>query len=119
MIAYLTYIVSASIIITKFFDCITTQRKIRGIGREMNPIARVMMQRIGIKGTIWLIFAVTIIVTILCQVWIQIQTESILWDYGYILTGSITATVQAATALNNHQGKANMITKQLFKVLPK
>ena len=99
MIAYLTYIVSAAIIITKYFDCITIQRKIKGIGMEMNPIARVMMQRIGIKGTIWLIFGITIITTILCQLWIQLKTESILWDYGYILTGSITATVQAATAL--------------------
>ena len=119
MIEYITYIVSAAIIITKFFDCITTQRRIKGIGMEMNPIARVMMQRIGIKGTIWLIFGITIITTILCQLWIQLKTESILRDYGYILTGSITATVQAATALNNHQGKANMITKKLIKVLPK
>ena len=119
MIAYLTYIVSAAIIITKYFDCITTQRKIRGIGMEMNPIARVLMQRIGIKGTIWMIFVITIITTILCQLWIQLKTESILWDYGYILTGSITVTVQAATALNNHQGRPNMITKQLFRVLSK
>ena len=117
MIEYLTYIVSVAIIITKFFDCITTQRKIRGIGMELNPIARVMMQRIGIKETIWLIFAVTIIITILCQVWIQIQTESILWDYCYIVTGTFTAIVQGATALNNHQGKANMITKKLFRAL--
>ena len=119
MIEYITYIVSAAIIITKYFDCITTQRKIKGIGMEMNPIARVMMHRIGIKETIWLIFGITIITTILCQLWIQLKTESLLWDYGYILTGSITATVQAATALNNHQGKANMITKQLFSLLSK
>ena len=117
MIAYLTYIVSAAIIITKFFDCITTHRKIRGIGMEMNPIARVMMQRIGIKGTIWLIFATTIIVTILCQVWIQIQTESILWDYCYIVTGTFTAIVQGATALNNHKSMANLITKTMFRFL--
>ena len=115
MIAYLTYIVSAAIIITKYFDCITTQRKIRGIGMEMNPIARVMMQRIGIKGTIWLIFGITIITTILCQLWIQLKTESILWDYGYILTGSITAIVQAATALNNHKGRPNIITLLILK----
>ena len=119
MIAYLTYIVSAEIIITKYFDCITTQRKIRGMGMEMNPIARTLMQRIGIKGTIWLIFVITIITTILCQLWIQFKTQSILWDYGYILTGSITATVQAATALNNHQGKANLLIKQLFRLLSK
>lgn len=119
MIAYLTYIVSAAIIITKYFDCITTQRKIKGIGMEMNPIARVMMQRIGIKETIWLIFGITIITTILCQLWIQLKTESILWDYGYILTGIITATVQAATALNNHKGRPNIVTKQLFRLISK
>ena len=119
IVEYLTYIVSAAIIITKYFDCITTQRKIKGIGMEMNPIARTMMQKIGIKGTIWLIFVITIITTILCQLWIQLKTQSILWDYGYILTGSITATVQGATALNNHQGRPNLITKQLFRVLSK
>ena len=119
MIAYLTYIVSAAIIITKFFDCITTQRKIRGIGMEMNPIARVMMNRIGIKGTIWLIFAVTIVITILCQVWIQLRTKSTLWHYCYILTGTVTAIVQGATALNNYYVRANKISKQLFRVLPK
>ena len=117
MIEYITYIVSAAIIITKYFDCITTQRKIRGIGMEMNPIARVMMQRIGIKGTIWLIFAVTIIITILCQVWIQLTTESILLDYCYILMGTFTVTVQGATALNNHQGSPNFVTKRLFYLL--
>ena len=117
MIEYLTYIISAAIIITKYFDCITTQRKIRGIGMEMNPIARLMMQRIGIKGTIWLIFAVTIVITVLCQVWIQLKTESIFWDYFYILMGTFTAIVQGATALNNQQGKANLITKTMFRFL--
>ena len=117
MIIYLTYAVSAAIIITKFFDCITTQRKIKGIGMEMNPIARVMMQRIGIKGTIWLIFAVTIIITILGQVWVQLKTESILWDYCYIVTGTFTVIVQGASALNNHKSKANLITKTMFRFL--
>ena len=117
MIEYITYIVSAAIIITKFFDCITTKRKIRDLGMEMNPIARVMMQRIGIKGTIWLFFAVTIVITILCQVWIQLTTESILWDYYYMLMGTFTAIVQGATALNNHFGRPNLITKNMFKFL--
>ena len=117
MIEYITYIVSAAIIITKYFDCITTQRKIRGIGMEMNPIARVMMQRIGIKGTIWLIFAITIIITILCQVWIQLTTESILWDYCYILMGTFTVIVQGATASNNHFGRPNLIIKSMFRFL--
>lgn len=119
MIEYITYIVSAAIIITKYFDCITTQRRIKGIGMEVNPIARTMMQKIGIKGTIWLIFVITIIITAVSQYWIQFSTTSILWDYGYILMGTFTAIVQGATALNNHQGRPNIITKQLFRVLPK
>ena len=117
MIAYLTYAVSAAVIITKWFDCTTTQSKIKGIGMEMNPIARVIMQRIGIKGTIWLIFAITIVMTILGQVWIQLKTESILWYYCYILMGTLTAIVQGATALNNHKSKANLITKTMFRFL--
>ena len=119
MIKYITHIISAAIIITKYFDCITTQRKIKGLGMEMNPIARVMMQRIGIKETIWLIFAATIVITTLCQVWIQLKTESIFWNYCYILMGTFTVIVQGATASNNHLGRPNMITKQLFRVLPK
>ena len=86
---------------------------------EMNPIARILMHRFGIKGTIWGIFALTIIITAFSQLWIQYSTSYILWDYGYILMGTFTAIVQSATALNNHQGKANMITKQLFRLLPK
>lgn len=119
MIIYLTYLTSAAVIITKWFDCTTTQSKIKGIGMEMNPIARILMHRFGIKGTIWGIFALTILITALSQYWIQFSTTSILWDYGYILMGTSTAIVQGATALNNHQGRPNIITKQLFRVLPK
>ena len=119
IIAYTTYVVSIAIIITKYFDCITTQRKIRGVAMEFNPIARGLMHRLGIKTTIWLAFAITIVVTALSQYWIQYQTDSILWDYGYILSGGFTALIQGATALNNHQGRPNMVTRQLFRLLAK
>jgi len=119
IVEYLSYVVSAAIIITKWFDCTTTQRKIRGIGMEFNPIARALMHRIGIKGTIWFAFVVTLAITVISQYWIQFATTSIYWDYGYILTGSFTALVQGATALNNHQGRPNLVTKQLLRVVSK
>ena len=119
IIAYTTYVVSIAIIIMKYFDCITTQRKIRGVAMEFNPIARALMHRFGIKTTIWLAFAITIAVTALSQYWIQYQADSILWDYGYILSGGFTALIQGATALNNNQGRPNMVTRQLFRLLAK
>ena len=117
IVAYTTYLVSIAIIITKYFDCITTQRKIRGVAMELNPIARRLMHRFGIKTTIWLAFAITIVVIALSQYWIHYQADSILWDYGYILSGGFTALIQGATALNNHQGRPNFVTKQLFHLL--
>ena len=117
MISTLTYMVSTGIIVTKFFDSLTTQRKIKGVEMEMNPIARILMHRYGINGTIWGIFAITIVITAVSQYWIQFSTTAILWDCGYIITGSFTALVQGATALNNYQGRPNFVTKRLFHLL--
>ena len=119
IIAYTTYVVSIAIIVTKYFDCITTQHQIRGVAMEFNPIARTLMHRLGIKTTIWLAFAITILVTAISQYWIQYQTDSILWDCGYILTGGFTALIQGATAVNNYNGRPNFVTKQLFRLLAK
>ena len=116
IVAYTTYLVSIAIIITKYFDCITTQRKIRGVAMEFNPIARRLMHRFGIKTTIWMAFAITIAVTALSQYWIQYQTDSILLDCGYILSGGFTALIQGATAVNNYQGRPNFVTHLILKL---
>ena len=92
---------------------------IRGVAMEFNPIARALMHRLGIKTTIWLAFAITIVVTAISQYLIQYQTDSIPWDCGYILTGGFTALIQGATAVNNYKGRPNFVTKQLFKLLAK
>jgi len=84
---------------------------------ESNPIARALMQKFGIKGTVWFAFAVAIVVTVLSQLYFQLWTEHVLMDIAYVITGTFTALLQGATALNNHQGRANLITKMLFQVI--
>jgi len=119
MIIYFTYFVSVAVILTKWFDCISTLKKIQGIQMESNPIARALMYRLGIRGTVWFAFAVAVIVTVLSQLYVQLWTEHQAWDWAYVFTGLFTAVIQGATALNNYQGKPNFITLLIFKTIRK
>ena len=117
MMVYFTYFTSAAVILTKWFDCISTLQKIQGIQMESNPIARAFMYRLGIRGTVWFAFALAVLVTVLSQLYIQLWTVHPAWDLAYVFTGLFTAVIQGATALNNYQGKPNFITYILLKVV--
>ena len=117
MIVYLTYLTSAAVIITKWFDCTTTLKHINGIETESNPIARALMYKFGIIGTVWFAFVVAVVVTVLSQLYVQVWTEYVVWDIAYVITGAFTALIQGATAFNNHQGRANFVTDKLFYLL--
>lgn len=117
MIIYFTYFVSVAVILTKWFDCTSTLKKIQGIQMESNPIARALMYRLGIRGTVWFAFAVAVIVTVLSQLYVQLWTVHPAWDWAYVFTGLFTAVIQGATALNNYQGRSNLVTKSLFIII--
>jgi len=117
MIVALTYFTSLMVILTKWFDCTTTLKHINGVAMESNPIARALMYRFGIKGTVRFAFIVSIVVTVLSQFYVQVWTQHYLWDVSYIVMGLFTALIQGATALNNHQGKPNLVTQRLIKVI--
>ena len=119
MIVVLTYFTSLMVILTKWFDCKTTLKHIHGIAMESNPISRALMYRFGIKGTVRFAFVVSIVVTALSQLWVQVWTAHYVWDVAYIVMGLFTALIQGATALNNHQGNANFITSLIFKSIRK
>ena len=119
MIIYFTYLTSAAVILTKWFDCISTLKRIQGIQMESNPIARALMYRLGIRGTVWFAFAVAVLVTVLSQLYVQLWTVHPAWDLAYVFTGLFTAVIQGATALNNYQGKPNFITLLIFKTIRK
>ena len=117
MIVALTYFTSLMVVLTKWLDCTTTLKHINGIAMESNPLARALMYRFGIKGTVWFAFIVSIVVTVLSQLYVQVWTVHYLWDVAYIIIGLFTALIQGATALNNYQGKPNFITNILLKVV--
>ena len=117
MIVYFTYFTSAAVILTKWFDCISTLQKIQGIQMESNPIALAFMHRLGIRGTVWFAFAFAVLVTVLSQLYVQVWTLHYLWDVAYIIMGLFTALIQGATALNNHQGRPNFVTQRLIAVI--
>ena len=119
MIVALTYFTSLMVILTKWFDCTTTLKHIHGIAMETNPIARALMYRFGIKGTVWFAFVASIVVTVLSQQYVQVWTQHYLWDVAYIIMGLFTALIQGATALNNHQGRPNFITLLILKTIQK
>jgi hypothetical protein len=119
MIVALTYFTSLMVILTKWFDCTTTLKHIHGVAMESNPIARALMYRFGIKGTVWFAFVVSIIVTLLSQLYVQVWSQHYLWDLAYVIMGLFTALIQGATALNNHQGRQNIITLLILKSIQK
>ena len=93
MIVVLTYFTSLMVIITKWFDCTTTLKHIHGIAMESNPISRALMYRFGIKGTVRFAFVVSILVTALSQLWVQVWTAHYVWDVAYIVMGLFTALI--------------------------
>ena len=117
MIVYFTCFISAAVILTKWFDCTSTLNKIEGIQMESNPIARALMYRLGIRGTVWFAFALAVLVTLLSQLYVQLWTVHPAWDWAYVFTGLFTAVIQGATALNNYQGRSNFVTKSLFRII--
>ena len=117
MITLMTCITSLMVILTKWFDCTTTLKHIHGVAMESNPIARALMYRFGVKGTVWFAFVVSIIVTVLSQLYVKVWTLHHLWDVAYIVLGLFIALIQGATALNNHQGRPNFITNILLRVV--
>ena len=117
MIVAFTYFTSLMVILTKWFDCTTTLKHIHGIAMETNPIARALMYRFGIRGTVWFAFVASIVVTVLSQLYVQVWTQHYLWDVAYIIMGLFTALIQGATVLNNHQGRPNLVTKPLLVII--
>lgn len=116
MIKEILLISTASlIVITKFFDCYTTQKYLSTPYGEKNPIARKFMIKFGVNKVIWGIFIFTVIIT-----WITLYGsyyyQSLLYDVGFIILGVIVTAVQTAVVHTNYTGKVNLITKQLLRI---
>lgn len=107
--------VSFLVIGTKFLDCYTTSTKINSLSEERNPIARKLMKRFGIHKTIWLIFAISILIVGLSNFLLFTFYKTIVYKILYISLGTFIAMTQFAVALTNKTKKLNIFTKLLLK----
>lgn len=116
------HLTAAALILTKFFDCLTTHRRLPSIDAELNPLARKVMLRLGPRATIWMAFAVTVV--IVAVVWwpvLRVVRDgagpiALLYGSAFVLLGLAISVIQGAVAWTNHTGRMNRITARLAAI---
>lgn len=116
---YLSFFVACMIIISKFFDCQSTATRISNIHQESNPIARRLFILMGTKTAIWLIFGLTILISLLCLYLVMYVYDSIIYQCLYIVAGLTVSIIQFAVAISNRRGKLNAITTLISRLFNK
>jgi 4-hydroxybenzoate polyprenyltransferase len=96
-------------------DCITTAARIKNIEHEKNSFARRLMNKFGIKTTIFGIFVITLLIVGICLIFIYLYHDEIICKLTYIVLGLLIAIVQFAVANTNKTGKINFITRFILK----
>lgn len=87
------------LILSKFLDCLTTQKYIRSTHMETNPIARKLMQWFGVKTAIWMVFLVAVGISALSYYVVLLEgTKS---QYVFICIGLIISVIQYFVAWRN------------------
>lgn len=117
----LIHLVAVAIVITKFFDCLTTQKHMTGLAWEANPVARKLMRWFGARRAIWLVFLVTVgVVGLSWSAVLAGMTSDAgplrrwLAPVGFIIVGTFVAVVQGAVAHMNATRRSNRITDVAF-----
>jgi hypothetical protein len=103
-----------AVVVTKALDGATTLRRIGPDGAgESNPVARAMMQRLGVRTAV-------VGVCVFAAVWAVLLAGLVLasgvaWlQLGYVVTALFVAVVQAAVARTNATGRANSVTRRVI-----
>lgn len=98
------------VVLTKFFDCFSTALRIQSIHDEQNPIARKLMNKIGVNTTIWLVFFVYILIVLLSIFLLFYCYNTTFWKALFITLAFLISVIQAAIAHSNYFGKFNRIS---------
>ena len=113
---YLIYLSAVLIVITKLVDALSTLRFVKkgNIDLEQNKLARMIMYKIGVKTTIWLVFFITIIIV---TVVVREVLQSGLWwyEWSFVITAAFVSFVQGSVAYFNYTGKKSTIIMYLTK----
>ena len=115
MTQILVIMTAVALVMTKWLDCISTSRRISHIGQEQNGLARNLMQKMGMKQAIWLIFFIHMAIVAL-SLWILYQVhDQAIWEWLFIILGAGISVIQFAVAESNHRGRLNMISRLVLK----
>jgi len=108
------YLVAALLVVTKLFDVVSTLKNIRHAGHEANPWARRLMQKLGIRTSVWLFFALAVAIIVLAT---GLALEyGVIMQLAFILLGTAIAFVQGAVAWQNLTGRENFITSRVRRM---
>jgi len=104
----LIIIAGFALLATKSFDVHSTLKNIQSVEHESNPLASALMDRFGIRRTIWGIFVFFIVIA-LSAVWVAMNL-GVWFKILFIGYGLFLSVVQAAVARANYTGEQNWIT---------
>lgn len=110
----LVIVISALIVLSKFFDCWTTSTQITNPKQESNPIARYLFVKFGSQTIIWLIFVLTILIVWISLWLLYTYYNTIIYKFLFLVVGIIVSTAQFAVAHTNKTRKLNFFTKLLL-----
>ena len=93
---------------TKLMDVISTLKCVSPTNPELNPLARWLMNKVGVRPAIWLVFV--LVVTIIgVATWIAFSVGW-LFQIVFIVGGVMVSIIQAAVAHANWTQRQNWIT---------
>lgn len=111
------YLSALVVVTTKLLDCWSTWIRIGAVKDEMNGLARVLMEKIGIWETITVIFVIEIVVVAISLWMLYLFFNSVLVKLPFIFTASFVASVQLAVAQSNYTKRPNVISKSAGMLL--
>lgn len=116
ILTLLSLIVMVFLILTKLYDCLTTIKGIERMGCncESNPFARYLMNIVGMRTTVWLIFLLVVLIAVFAEA-ISLFIGKVAL-FLYIILGIFVSIVQYGVAHKNSTGKDNSISKMVYKI---
>ncbi len=103
-----------ALIISKFFDVVSTIKRVRHYSGETNPIASRMMKKFGVQVSAWIIFVIVLLIVIY-TVLVAFDTPTG-FQIIYVALCIFITIVQSAVAYSNWKGEPNRITRVVIKI---
>jgi len=98
----------ALLVATKLCDCLSTLHRIGIPAQETNPLARRIMEKLGVKTAVWLVFGLVSLISVLTgTAYIALGKPG---QLVFIAAGLPVSLVQFAVAMHNWTGRPNLIT---------